>query len=486
MSASPSPRGSIAVAARQRRSAVRYTNLEKATSSPILTKPNRTVEYSGSVVLPNIVGITASMQGWRKSMEDRHAITTIPWRQGSPGAALDVDVAAVVIGVFDGHRGTEAAQFSSELVPQAIEELLVSNELKSEILLNEEKVTNKYLDVDATLRRMWEDHSLRSSRAGSEANAQSPTNGLEPSGSQSDCNGSLPPSGQSSPQELNISTIRAPPSLFVGGGGPSTHAEFSSITGTTAIVAVVTNDAYTFVNVGDSRSYLVSRRQPVCLIGSGKSTQPASVKADDGNDDNEKATPQLPDGLVTKATSVDHRASNVAEARRIELAGGYIVNGRVNGKLSVTRALGDFDLKTNLLDALDNPVICAPDIVRIDRKDNELKPPAEPPLADNSDTTTSDPRVFEYDLLVLGCDGIWELQSIDSIALRVDIKLQSLAPILCSDASDDVAEFASRVEAALKDIAADTLLHCCATSCDQHGSSLGADNMSIGLVLLKK
>ena len=43
--------------------------------------------------------------------------------------------------------------------------------------------------------------------------------------------------------------------------------------------------------------------------------------------------------------SVDHKASRLDEQDRIKKQGGYIVFGRVLGRLAVTRAFGDFDCK---------------------------------------------------------------------------------------------------------------------------------------------
>ena len=43
--------------------------------------------------------------------------------------------------------------------------------------------------------------------------------------------------------------------------------------------------------------------------------------------------------------SVDYKASRKDEQERIKGQGGYIVFGRVLGKLAVTRAFGDFECK---------------------------------------------------------------------------------------------------------------------------------------------
>lgn len=74
----------------------------------------------------------------------------------------------------------------------------------------------------------------------------------------------------------------------------------------------------------------------------------------------------------------DHKASDEQEQKRIVDAGGFIVLNRVNGVLAVTRALGDRAMK----DFVINDPFCS-----------------KVPLKD-SDT-----------LLILACDGIWDVIS---------------------------------------------------------------------------
>lgn len=85
--------------------------------------------------------------------------------------------------------------------------------------------------------------------------------------------------------------------------------------------------------------------------------------------------------------SFDHKPENEVEIARIEAAGSRVTEGRVDGHLNLTRALGDLKFK----------------------KKEELKAEEHP--------ITANPDVFEYtfdeesDFLLMGCDGVWETKS---------------------------------------------------------------------------
>ena len=137
-----------------------------------------------------------------------------------------------------------------------------------------------------------------------------------------------------------------------------TRPEFESdCSGTTAVVAVV--DAHTnklfIANTGDSRAIVVRK------------------------------------GKVLLATK-DHKPGEESERKRIEDAGGYVSFWncpRVCGRLAVSRAIGDRDLK--------NFVIPNPDIY--------------------------EESLNEGDVLVLACDGVWDVMANEETAAFVHEKL---------------------------------------------------------------
>ncbi|KAJ0092508.1 hypothetical protein Patl1_24803 [Pistacia atlantica] len=84
--------------------------------------------------------------------------------------------------------------------------------------------------------------------------------------------------------------------------------------------------------------------------------------------------------------SQDHKPSYLPERRRVEELGGYVDDIYVNG-LSVTRALGDWNLKLPLGSA--SPLIADPDVQQV--------------LLTEDD-----------EFLIIGCDGIWDVMSSQS------------------------------------------------------------------------
>jgi serine/threonine protein phosphatase PrpC len=100
-----------------------------------------------------------------------------------------------------------------------------------------------------------------------------------------------------------------------------------------------------------------------------------------------------------KALSEDHKPDNEIEKTRISKAGGFIIEGRVNGNLNLSRALGDLEYKKNA----------------------SLKP-AEQLISPFPDVTCHEIKP-EDKFLVMGCDGIWELLTMDEICQIAETSL---------------------------------------------------------------
>ena len=89
--------------------------------------------------------------------------------------------------------------------------------------------------------------------------------------------------------------------------------------------------------------------------------------------------------------SSDHKPDKKEEKERINKAGGVVLKGRINGDLSVSRAIGDFDYKNLAQFARDEQVVIAtPEI-------------------------THRGLVGGSEFILMGCDGIWETKTVEKI-----------------------------------------------------------------------
>ncbi|KAI1729045.1 protein phosphatase 2C domain-containing protein [Ditylenchus destructor] len=136
--------------------------------------------------------------------------------------------------------------------------------------------------------------------------------------------------------------------------------------------------------------------------------------------------------------SVDHKPEDTTEKERIEKAGGCVSeDGRVNGGLNLSRALGDHFYKRNADIPMEDQMITAvPDIQEIELTDKDT-------------------------WLIVACDGIWNSMS-----------------------SQEVVDFVNerRDSKSLKEIGAELCDHCCAP--DTSGDGTGCDNMTVQLIQL--
>lgn len=141
-----------------------------------------------------------------------------------------------------------------------------------------------------------------------------------------------------------------------------------------------------------------------------------------------------------KSLSFDHKPTLVSEKSRIMAAGGFVEMDRVNGNLALSRALGDFEFKSNdTLTAEEQVVTCVPDIVEhsIDFDNDEF--------------------------IVLACDGIWDC--------------------LTSQECIDLIHYGiNKGDMTLNDICSRLIDVCCSPTTE--GTGIGCDNMSVTIVAI--
>lgn len=155
--------------------------------------------------------------------------------------------------------------------------------------------------------------------------------------------------------------------------------------GCTAIVSVVTPTHIVTANVGDSRAMLVNLDP----------SNPATITG-------------------VAALSQDQKPQNPKETERITAAGATVVQChgvfRVNGDLAVARALGDYAFKNADLPQQQQAVTCAPEMNCVPR---------------NKETPQ---------LLLLACDGIFDVMTNDEVAKFVGSQLAEHKEIFTASA----------------------------------------------------
>lgn len=140
--------------------------------------------------------------------------------------------------------------------------------------------------------------------------------------------------------------------------------------------------------------------------------------------------------------SIDHKPEDAPELERITKAGGKVSNdGRINGGLNLSRAVGDHSYKQNKdLDAKEQMITALPDVK----------------------TLTIDPAKDQF--MVLACDGIWNFMSSQDV---------------CDFILPKLAEGRER----LSQICEEMFDHCLAPS--TMGDGTGCDNMTAIIVRFK-
>lgn len=162
--------------------------------------------------------------------------------------------------------------------------------------------------------------------------------------------------------------------------------EPGSNSGCTAVVALLSDDKLYVANAGDSR----------CIV--------------------------CRDGQAIEM-SIDHKPEDDPERNRIVTAGGKVTaDGRVNGGLNLSRAIGDHAYKQNKeLSDHEQMITALPDVKSL----------------------TIDPKEDEF--MVLACDGIWNFMSSQEVVdfVRPGIKEGKKLSKICEEVSETCGELNS-------------------------------------------
>lgn len=181
------------------------------------------------------------------------------------------------------------------------------------------------------------------------------------------------------------------------------------------------------VNCGDSRGVII--RAPTEQKEHASSIQvrlPESLEHifQDSSQNWSEGASWLPEWPAIVET-IDHKPNQWGERARIEAAGGEVLGGRcarIDGNLAVSRGLGDFDFKDDWRrPAAKQKVSCVPDIYDVH-------------------------GMPEGSLILLACDGLWDVMGTEEAAAFVQERLQRSPPMNIPDISRELVRHSLEAE----------------------------------------
>jgi len=203
--------------------------------------------------------------------------------------------------------------------------------------------------------------------------------------------------------------------------------------------------------------------------------------------------------FVAEDLSEDHKPEDPGELARIEAAGGSVTEGRVQGNLNLSRAIGDLLYKSNLDAAVEAQMISALPDIRRAKLSRSGHTAAADRVRDGGRTAQeaggdpSDLAAGDVAFLVLACDGIWNSMEsqevVDFVAERLfpqpqaatDPKAGGTAAEEVKDAAFEAGREKREKPLSLGTICEEVMLNCLAP--DTEGDGSGCDNMTMMVVV---
>lgn len=322
------------------------------------------------------------MQGWRETMEDASLCQEVKL----------CDKSVNVFGVFDGHGGPLISKFVAsnfiDLLKKTYEEDKENNEqlnnaiVKSFLSLDEmlqQNEVNEFLkEINNKIKSHQESFDFKFTNM---ASGSSLSDLKHPSISSMDSSNL----SKKSTENANSSTISSSVESIEDKTISETKKKYAELfkkrdliarnMGTTANIVILDNNYFYVANAGDSLAVVYKNRTAIRL-------------------------------------NTEHKPSIPSEEERIAKAGLKIFNNRIEGKLNLSRAIGDLCFKNNSkLKPYEQAVTCYPEI-------NKYK------ITD------------DMEFIVMGCDGIWDCVDIQKfcnhISLELKIGLKSPSEIISS------------------------------------------------------
>lgn len=346
------------------------------------------------------------MQGWRVNMED--AVVTL----SDVGKHLRN---TAMFAVFDGHGGKEVARFCEQHMPNV---LLEESSSKADRL--DDVLSSTFHRVDDMLRSEAHWHELIQLKGNNDGGSSSSSSGTPMARSsiaikdalkqdivQAKAKGGLS-KGDAKNMMMKMMLLKrmdeADPNDPLS--GPADQV------GCTAVCVLLTEKDIICANAGDSRAVLCRRGRAVPL-------------------------------------SEDHKPNDPGERKRIEEAGGTVekiergamTTYRVNGNLSLSRAIGDLQYKTRADLPPNKQIVCSTPDLHVEA----ITPQDE--------------------FIVLACDGIWDVKSSQEVCSFFRRRLMNKIPIT---------------------VAIEQLLDSCCTPDPKKTQGIGADNMSCIVIQLNQ
>eukprot|EP00440_Ansanella_granifera_P039301 gb/GFBE01042637.1/.p1 GENE.gb/GFBE01042637.1/~~gb/GFBE01042637.1/.p1 ORF type:complete len:399 (+),score=98.90 gb/GFBE01042637.1/:1-1197(+) len=349
---------------------------------------------------------SSDMQGWRTSMEDAH-VTLTDLGEQLKGTAM--------FAVFDGHGGKEVAKFCERHMPSELLSICEQTSDPGTLLTNGFHRMDDMLRAPEYLEELQElkggaarvdpsSSSIDDPAVGSEDRAAARSSVIENSIKQdlieAKARGAI---SREDAQQMMMKMMLLK-RLDAAGNDDAVVPEPAMQVGCTAVCTLLTKSHLICANAGDSRAVLCRKGKAVAL-------------------------------------SQDHKPNCPTERSRIEAAGGTVqaakrgamVTYRVNGNLSLSRAIGDLQYKGRSDLPPERQIVCAtPDVHR-----EALSPDDE--------------------FVVLACDGIWDVKSSQEVCNFVRRRLMRRMPIV------QIVE---------------QLMEACCTTDPKKTMGIGADNMT--------